>query len=766
MNYLIRSILLLLLTILLGSNKAFSAAPATPVEFTAKAVSGTTAVYLSWIAKNEGDAATSFNIYMYKGESRDTDDFDLYKTVNSQDYREKDKHGNQIYKVEISRLEAGVYSFYVTAVNDDGESEASIVKVLQVYGNNNSDKPKVISEPKGVVFVGDEYEYRVKISPHDAQAVYSLASAPDGMEIDKETGLITWKPDKAGTYRVAVVIAVTMANGTTHELEHVFSIVVKQKNSEDPKDKERCAMISGSVTFDDPINDVPSKGVVVAWRISEDANGTVKREHAVLKAEIKDGKYAMKVPAGTYKLFIEGPHFYSEWYQDVTSADEATSLEAKCDETITADFSVELKPEPKKHTVSGTVTDEESGDGLKALVTFEGTKSSSQNTRTVIKAETDAHGNYEVKLPEGVEFIASAVAIGRSNEHSLYMREFYSESSDELNAKAIKLTENMEDVNFTLSKREPTNIGFGGQVKNEEGNGIKSKVTAMQIRESNDKHDGEPDKRTSVTVETNDDGEYQFSDLTKGTYVVLATPLTKGYVGGWYVQGSTAVDSWKNATRVSVDDVMLTVQHDITLEQTKGKAGLGKARGWAVGRGVTIEQKGDVTLETLGLTGVLIVARDSDGFVSDWTLSGLNGQFELENLGIDSYTIHADRIDYLAATSTITVNSARNADVQTSMVLERVVSSVELPDPMVDVRYALFPNPATAVATIRFPSNAGTATVKIVSVTGTILSDTRHESSVGENILQVETNLLPTGIYQILVTTPDRTFALPLQVVR
>ncbi len=54
--------------------------------------------------------------------------------------------------------------------------------------------PPIIQEHREFNFDGTVYTYQVKASDPDGDAlVYSLEGAPDGMSIDKSTGLITWK---------------------------------------------------------------------------------------------------------------------------------------------------------------------------------------------------------------------------------------------------------------------------------------------------------------------------------------------------------------------------------------------------------------------------------------------------------------------------------------------------------------------------------------------------------------------------------------------
>ncbi|HET7319932.1 MAG TPA: putative Ig domain-containing protein, partial [Nitrospirota bacterium] len=54
--------------------------------------------------------------------------------------------------------------------------------------------PPVITAHNEFSFDGTVYSYQVKASdPDDDTLAYSLEGAPDGMAINKSTGLITWK---------------------------------------------------------------------------------------------------------------------------------------------------------------------------------------------------------------------------------------------------------------------------------------------------------------------------------------------------------------------------------------------------------------------------------------------------------------------------------------------------------------------------------------------------------------------------------------------
>lgn len=745
--------------------------PGKPIEFQAKAVEVTPNggwAKLMWMANREGGIPTEFNIYIAEGE---TDDMSKFEKIGGVAVDPNDMPDNGVFTYIVKDLPLGTYSFYVVAVNASGESQRSVIRVVVLKVNNGEDKKVVIvSKPSNTAKVGSTYEYKVKFEANfDAASVrYAITRGPDGMTID-EKGNLRWENAKAGRYEIRIVVWVTAADGTVKEVVQEFVLEVGD-GREEPK--EPCTKICGTVKNED--GEPVKRGILTAWSMTEkrdDNGGTNTEWRAVYKVVVENGEFCIKVNAGTYKLKFEGEGYYTEWWENSENSDDATDVTVTCDAPVDGiNMVVAARPTPKFHVVTGRVYDAESNEGLKnALVTFTARDAEGrENQYKVRKAETNADGVYRIELPEGYSYTATAIARdNREGTKSQYLQEWWENTHDATQASTIEITDDKEGVDFPMDKRAQVEGGFGGTMKdNETGTGVPGKVTAFQLVASG-KDNGNDQKKLRVeTVETDAEGNYSFTNLDPGTYIVFGMPGERPYVPGWHVIGAVAAHSWKDASEIEVADVMLTVQHDILLETAKDGVGRGKLRGWVYDKrgGIVKSNDGDVQVAE-GIIGSLVVAIDEAGTVVDFAMSTEEGSYDMSQLGLGNSTVIADRFGYEPTTETVTFD-ANTLTQSVSLGLIKMVTSVEVPTDLVGTTLNLYPNPASSTATLSIPTVEGTASIRMVSAAGLVLSNEMFTVTNGTTSFTLNTASLPMGMVMVHVTNGTSTFALPLQIVR
>ncbi|MBI2794722.1 MAG: T9SS type A sorting domain-containing protein [Ignavibacteria bacterium] len=749
-----------------------AAAPAKPIEFGARIVDNSTpgvsgvTVKLTWLANRDGDLPTSFDVYMAEGE---TEDETLFSKIGSVEVTPNMPPNNTVFWYAVENLQPGTYTFFVKAVNADGESPRSVIRVV-VVEDPSEPKISIASQPSNVGSAGQPYTYRAKLYKNfdGGKVVWEIVEGPDGMTISEE-GVVTWPDPKPGRYEIEIKVTVEF-NGVALTEDQSWVLEIKEGDNR----PDACVTVSGSVKFDDG-NSIVMRGVVIAWRIERvtNDNGEVgEKTVAVMKAEIQQGAYHLSVPAGSYKFRIEGDGFFAEWYQDVTELADAKTITVTCDEPqVEINFTVTARPEPVKYVVSGRVYDAVTNQGIaNALVVFEARKHDNSNSAgllAVVKAETNADGYYEVKLPEGMFFIAMAkVRDERGADQGEYIQEWWENSHDATQATVIEITGNTDGISFSMDKREVFNNGFGGNLVDDETNdGVIGKVTAYMLVETPNSSDKEH-KTKVVSVETDDQGNYSFTNLEPGDYIVFGIPGEHPYVPGWYVDGGTASHSWKDATIISVGEAMITLQHTIRFAKVSDSLGRGRVRGWVYDRRGGIINKDDNHVENAdGIMGSLVVATDANGNVVDFAMSQNAGAYELVELGIGTWKISADRFGYGSTTESVTIDD-NNLDVSVSIGLIQQVTSVENPSDQIGIGYNLFPNPANTEATIKFPSTVGTAQISVISMAGVVLSAQNIDVTGSETSVVLNVGSLPTGMTLVRVSNGTRTFALPMQIVR
>jgi hypothetical protein len=676
-------------------------------------------------------------------------------------------------KITWEKPVVGRYEISIAAVQIiDGKEvvvKQNFVLVI-TEGDGQAGTVKFVSQPVTTGYVGVKYTYVAKaiVVGVNTTPMYKLDGQPAGMVIDQTTGVITWENPVAGTYRF-VVLAKAVVNGVEVVATQVVELTIKEKNTEAPL----CAKIKGMVAYEGNVNETVN-GVVTAWRqevIKKENGNPTTTYRPVYKAEIKNGSYVLMLPAGTYKIRVEGSGMVGEWYDDVVELADAKDVVVECNTIKEIDFKVAMRAKPVMVVAEGRVFDAATNEPLKALVVFEAReKSASADSRYMrVVAETREDGTYRVELQSGVSYIGTARVLGKDNAANQYLVEFYNNTHDVLSATSIKLTETKGGFDFPMDKRESFNNGFGGTMKNAYTNaGVAGKVVAYRLAAYvSEKGDTLAKKLEATTVETDQDGNYSFTNMIPGDYVVFGGPAKRPAMPGWMVLGATAVPEWGKATRVSVGDVMVAVQYDILLDTVKTDKGKGRVRGHVYDkRGGIVKSGADKTQEASAVLGAFIIARDEDGNIVDFALSEDEGSFDMTEVAMGNIIIVADRVGFEPTTQTVAIEATNADQVIAIGMMKNTTTGIDVPVDEVGASVNLWPNPTSASASVQFTAQPGSATIRVVSLSGVELAVQQYTLDGGMQTLTVNTSTLPAGMVMVHITNGSTSFALPLNIVR
>lgn len=657
----------------------------------------------------------------------------------------------------VDGKEVVVKQGYVLVITDGTQTETSI---------------KFVSQPVAAGYVGQPYKYQAVavVTNANVAPAYRLDGQPDGMVIDAKTGLITWEKPVAGTYRFYVV-ATVIIEGKEYKATQVVELVIKEKNG---GEAQPCGKIKGTVTYEGAVNETAS-GVVTAWRqevVKKENGNSTTTYRPVYKAEFRGGAYVLMLPAGTYKVRVEGANFTAEWFDNVVELADAKDVVVECNTIREANFVVNARPTPTMVVAEGRVYDAVSNDAVKAVVVFEArTKDAngvdSRYARVV--AETRADGTYEAKLQTGVNYIGVVNMAQTKGAPNQYLVEYYNNTHDASQATAVNITANTKGIDFPMDKREAYNNGFTGTMKNSYTQaGVAGKVVAYQFTiVTNEKGEVVSKRVDATSVETDKDGNYSFTNMIPGDYIVFGIPSARPTMPGWMVLGALAAKESGKATHVSVGEAMLTVQYDILLDTVKSDKGKGRVRGHVYDkRGGIVKSGSEKTQEVSAVMGTLVIARDEDGDIVDFALSENEGAFDMTEVAMGNITITADRVGFDPTVQTVAV-SAQNADQVISIALgSNKTTGIDVPVDAVGGAINMWPNPASASVSVRMNTIAGSATVRLVSTTGVELALQNFTVVDGENVLSINTSSLPQGMVMMHVQSGATTFALPLSIVR
>lgn len=132
---------------------------------------------------------TRFNVYRANSITEDLSEFTFLEEVVSSDTS---------IRTTIVIPSEGNYTFYVTAINGEGESEHSN------FRNINAElKITFNTSPIEKTILPNTYSYDADASYSlGGEVNYELTEAPSGMSVNETSGLVSWVPTTAGTYNI------------------------------------------------------------------------------------------------------------------------------------------------------------------------------------------------------------------------------------------------------------------------------------------------------------------------------------------------------------------------------------------------------------------------------------------------------------------------------------------------------------------------------------------------------------------------------------
>ncbi len=133
---------------------------------------------------------------------------------------------NLVYQANANFIGTDSFTYKVNDGVIDSATALVTIRVNEVY-----EPPKITSQPNTVGVVAQLYQYDVDVEESSAVGlVYSLAIAPDNMEIDSETGLVSWTPTTEGQFEVSILVTNTIGLSTSQD--YTIDVIYVEPNHE------------------------------------------------------------------------------------------------------------------------------------------------------------------------------------------------------------------------------------------------------------------------------------------------------------------------------------------------------------------------------------------------------------------------------------------------------------------------------------------------------------------------------------------------------
>ncbi len=742
----LKYIVILILSATFGFNLLFADGnkPQPPVNFNIVVQQGSLYGKFRWKIHGMGNSVDSYKLYYAEGNTHNISDFIFYREISSEDSLKVD--GDGFYYVYIF-FQKGLFSFYLTALKDNNESDPSNI-VTQNFSENHA-RIEFTSHPDSIAYVSETYTYNVQASASNGdKIIYSLTSGcPPAMNINSETGKLTWKPAMQGLYPV-LVKAQSKTNATLFNLQS-WNILVKKCRS--------FSCISGTINFRDG-------GIVDSGIVKIFSKPLLPNNEPVLlfSRNFIQGHFTIPLDEGTYLIRFEGNNFSGEWYEDANSWQDATPFNIGCGDSVTIDVKVDKNNPFTFYNVSGSVTKASDANPIAgARVWFIG-KDKTSGEKSEASTWTGMNGKYQIKLPSNNLYIAFTTGNDTtSGASSSYLTQFYNLADNPSEASVIELTADRNDINFILKEKPMIQNSLGGTLKDHDGNPIPG-VNIIAFRIKPDSVDSNNQFISRATV-TDTNGNFQINGLLPGYYILMLFEPERLAIPGYY-SDSALVRSWREATRIFVGDN--TDINNIVIIATRFPGVINKGKGTIRGvvtATVLSSYKSNHTEKFQPVAGAIVFALDQNNSTLNFTFSDNNGNYVISQMKHGKYKIFADKVGFNPYNENVILDSD-SSDVSNDITLSPATTDVA--DSSTLTSLTIYPNPANNEINFVESGITGTINLSLYNSVGQLLMTTKFESAQSNGNYKLDISTLPAGFYYLRINSGLDSKVLPLDIIR
>lgn len=515
---------------------------------------------------------------------------------------------------------------------------------------------------------------------------------------------------------------------------NTYSYNVKAKNSTGVSDP------SNSVEVTVPAPTPIVKGVVAGTVVKDDDNSPLSNAKVLLFSSSNAAGYAYvytnsagvfskSVPAGSYYLQTSKHGFVSEYFDNVATKQEATLIVVAGNDSQNVSIGLASVVPPTMHAVSGSVADS-LGNPLRAWIKVYKVRNNSHHWR-YYPGKTDSLGNYSINVKEGDTVVVYASPF----DHN-YFGEYYDDKRTFSEADRIGVSAPVANVNFVLSHKPVYANGITGTVSDTSQTGVESHLIAFR-KQTASPSSGWHWKRYGVISDSL--GNYEFSNLVPGDYIMLAKPM-HGYRPTYFRYDGTTTMNWRNADSIPVAEagVVSGINFTVKAFSDSGNAAVIGSVKDALGN---------------ALVGSSIIALDANLEVAGYSFADETGSFVLSGLVPGDYKVMANAIGFNdSRVYNITLDYVSHTSANLNFVIEpsgitsnedksAVVSNFELKQN--------YPNPFNPSTTISFSiPQQEKVTLKIYNVLGNVVSVLIDEvKSAGNYSISFDGSQLSSGVY-------------------
>ena len=709
-------ILLVLFSLLLSTNISFGKEekPEPPDDFSVTPHIANFGLFKWKMHQHAG--ISGFIIYYHIGNSEETSEFEILDTVSATDPNLKLENGYHSIFLHVAK---GEYSFFITAFNQFGESDPSNI-VFQTMGENEV-KIHFTTRADTIGFVGEEYKYEARAEASTGAIIkYKMKTGPQGMDIEPNSGKLSWTPKEEGRYLV-IIHAYLLLNPKIF-FPQDWNIIVKKCKKE--------SIISGTIKYQN--GEIVESGIVKIYKKSQQTEPDLYST-----IEFTNGVFSKEVDEGIYYLRFDGEKIIPEWYEDVYILAEAKPVQVKCGEEKKVDAVVDKYIPIEYYKISGKVTRESDGAPVpNAPIQFFGRNNQSEENKK--STTTNQEGYYEKTLQGNYNYIVAFPTWGN------YLPQFYNKVDNPLDATILELNSNIGHLDFVLKDKPAFPNSITGLVVNEEGYGLSDvSVIAYKVEDKPGFNKGIISRPAVKT----DNGGFKFENLIPGNYILLVNTKNTRKIPGYYKSNNSVIRKWKDATKIEVSESG-NVRNIIIKVPNLSNQGSGNG----VINGIITEGDSyyvDSLLVNKGdpITGAVIFALDQNKIVRNFDFTGGSGRYEMKSLKSGKYTIITDKVGYITNDKEV-VLADDNSTVGNNVELYKI--HVDVTD-FSDKNIFIYPNPVENDLNISVEGMNTKLNMIVYNNLGIMMSYNSFFVNGTKSNFQINLSNLSTGFYYLKI---------------
>jgi hypothetical protein len=437
------------------------------------------------------------------------------------------------------------------------------------------------------------------------------------------------------------------------------------------------------------------------------------------------GNYSSKINPGNYYAAFLSRGFLPEFYDNVPSIFDATQIQINENDSLRIDAALTPIVKPKQFSLSGKVTDT-AGMIVKSKISVF-TLNHHFFLNKFRQGRTDSAGNYSVPVREG-----DTVVVFANPQDRKYLPEFYNNKTDFTEADRIIINGNITDINFLLEEKPVYNNSISGTVKNDSGKTLLANVTLFKLKDPRFINF----KKTTMTDSL---GNYSFSNIKPGTYILFMIP-ERGYLPTFFKYDGTSTNRWKDADSIAVTESSQINGINFIAEPVPD-SGFGRIAGFIKdGNGESV-------------SGAMVYAIDENSDIAGCTTTDEKGSYSIDNLMPASYSVYADKFNYNSTSqNNISINYSNTLSQNVSLTLTSLSTTSEKEPKTQITDYILtqnYPNPFNPTTVINYQiPEAGWVTLKVYNIIGQeITTLVNNFQAAGSYNVVFDGSKLESGIY-------------------